>query len=253
MIFMLVYIFGIILYMFLKDDTAAQKKFGHLALCMWTLVMDGTLMDSPGTTATELLHRGTFASVFSVGVFLCFILISALTVMNMLIGVLCEVVSAVGAHEREDAAIRLLKQSILVELLKFDEDGNSMISEDEFNNVMQDDSAVRSLRHLGVDVQYLRDYQQMLYQYQPEYSIEAIMQLCLVCRGDLPVQVQHLVDAQAFTRWFVSENIRASEERIRTLCDSKLERTMQAKIDQSLQAVVAATAQAVQGSTFQAV
>merc|ERR1719362_1851380 len=41
MIFMLVYIFAIILYMFLKDDEAASRKFGNLSLCMWTLVMDG--------------------------------------------------------------------------------------------------------------------------------------------------------------------------------------------------------------------
>merc|ERR1719350_1747308 len=183
MVGLLVYVFAIFLYMFLKDENLLPKKFGTLGLCMWTLMLDGTIMDNPGSVLRPLLDQSTFASVIAVCVFLLFVLLSASTVMNMLIGVLCEVVSAVGHHEREEAAIRLLKQSILVELLKFDKDGDALISKEEFEYIMKDESAMRALVSLGVDVHYLRDYQNMLYEWEAEYSIEAIMQLCLVCRG----------------------------------------------------------------------
>jgi len=62
---------------------------------------------------------------------------SAVLVMNMLIGVLCEVVSSVARSEKDEAAVRLVKESILLQLKKCD-DGDGMISHAELNIVLQD-------------------------------------------------------------------------------------------------------------------
>merc|ERR1712110_974103 len=96
------------------------------SLCMWTLLMDGTLLDAPGVVLNRLVHRGEFNTTVAVIIFLVFILLSALTVMNMLIGILCEVVNAVAASEKEESDIAVMKNSILLELKKFD-DGDGMI------------------------------------------------------------------------------------------------------------------------------
>ena len=48
---------------------------------------------------------------------------SALTVMNMLIGVLCEVVSLTSAQEKEEADVLQMKRHILVMLRAMDVDG----------------------------------------------------------------------------------------------------------------------------------
>merc|ERR1719379_1650147 len=103
----------------MKGEEAAESQFGSVALCMWTLGMDGTLMDSIAQTLTSLLDLGKYHVVF---IFMIFMLLSAITVMNMLIGVLCEVVSAVAADEQEEAAIAAVKSSILVMLKQLDKD-----------------------------------------------------------------------------------------------------------------------------------
>merc|ERR1719281_1452997 len=87
----------------------------------------------------------------AVFVFLSFIMLSALTVLNMLIGVLCEVVTAVGQHERDEADIRLVKQGILKELIKFDVDGSGTISQTELEAAMQSRRAQAVLEEMEVD------------------------------------------------------------------------------------------------------
>merc|ERR1712072_851500 len=102
---------------------------------MWTLLMDGTFMDSTGFMLSTLVFSGKPQAILCACVFMTFILFSAITVMNMLIGVLCEVVSTVAQGEKDDAAIRLVKESILVNLKKFD-NGDGMISRNELAAVM---------------------------------------------------------------------------------------------------------------------
>merc|ERR1719352_2227552 len=117
-------------------------------------------MDSTGEVLTELIQMAKFNTVAACFVFLCFILLSAMTVMNMLIGVLCEVVSTVAQGERDEAAIQLMKDSILVELKQFDNDGNGMISKGELRQVMKSKHALGVLRSIEVDDDCLYELQQ---------------------------------------------------------------------------------------------
>merc|ERR1712048_1204861 len=135
--------------------------------------------------------------------------------MNMLIGVLCEVVTAVGAAEKEEAAIRLMKQTILVELKKFDDDGNAKISRKELENLMQDFETVGVLDNLEIDVHYLLEMQQMFFvDPTAEVSIEKIMEQMLDCRKTQPTTVKHMVSQQNYTHWLIKTSIVQLEERI---------------------------------------
>merc|ERR1712232_67574 len=121
MVSMLIYVFAIVLNMFLKDiaDEEGEYFFSTLPRCMWTLLVNGTLLDAISDPLNALVSMGEFNTTISVIIFFIFVLLSALTVMNMLIGVLCEVVSAVAASEREEADITELKMAVLQELKKF--------------------------------------------------------------------------------------------------------------------------------------
>eukprot|EP00747_Dinoflagellata_sp_TGD_P123434 gnl/TRDRNA2_/TRDRNA2_173818_c4_seq12.p1 gnl/TRDRNA2_/TRDRNA2_173818_c4~~gnl/TRDRNA2_/TRDRNA2_173818_c4_seq12.p1 ORF type:complete len:264 (+),score=46.06 gnl/TRDRNA2_/TRDRNA2_173818_c4_seq12:32-823(+) len=194
--------------MLMNEEESMKSKFGTLPLCMWTLLMDGTFMDSTGSTLRGLLDLGKPHALLAIIFFFSFILVTAMTVMNMLIGVLCEVVSAVAAGEREDSAIRLMKNSILLMLKTFDEDGNGGISRQELRKVMKDPQAVAVLEQLEVDVAYLEQLQNMIYQ-KPgaEVSIEQIIELMLRCRGNLPTTVKHMVLGQDYTRWALTTKL----------------------------------------------
>lgn len=217
MVTLLIYVFGIVIHMGVSDEKGMEAKFETLPRCMWTLLMDGTFLDSTGSVLTELLDRAKFNTVISVVVFLAFILLSAMTVMNMLIGVLCEVVSAVAQGERDEAAIRMMKETILVELQQFDDDGNGMISKSELTHVMKNKQALGVLRSIEVDKESLQELLQMLFYDRgddAEVSIERVMELLLMYRGNLTTTVKHMVEAHAFNRWCLTHQMKVHSDRI---------------------------------------
>jgi len=217
MVLLLLYVFGIIIHMGLSSEEGLEDLFGSLPRCMWTLLIQGTFMDDVGATLTDLLDRGKLNTVLSTCVFLLFILLSATTVMNMLIGVLCEVVSKVAQSEQDEAAITAMKETILVELKTFDDDGNCMISKAELEQVMSSPRAISVLRSIEVDTDCLETLKQMLFWNRPdgaEVHIERIMELLLNYRGNLHTTVKHLVDAQAFTRAYLGHQIKTQSEQL---------------------------------------
>merc|ERR1719271_2255336 len=119
-------------------------------------------MDEPGSVLTTLYMHGTIQAAASCIVFAIFTIISALLVMNMLLGVLCEVVSAVTRKEQDESAVKLVKESILLELKKYD-DGDGMISHDELNQVLQDPHSQRILCSLDVDRLFLTELETALF------------------------------------------------------------------------------------------
>eukprot|EP00747_Dinoflagellata_sp_TGD_P123445 gnl/TRDRNA2_/TRDRNA2_173818_c8_seq1.p1 gnl/TRDRNA2_/TRDRNA2_173818_c8~~gnl/TRDRNA2_/TRDRNA2_173818_c8_seq1.p1 ORF type:complete len:195 (+),score=31.82 gnl/TRDRNA2_/TRDRNA2_173818_c8_seq1:2-586(+) len=127
--------------------------------------------------------------------------------MNMLIGVLCEVVSAVSAAEKEEAAINLVKTTILVLLKQFDEDCSGSISSDELTQVMLDPQAIDVLEHLDIDMQYLQALQGVLFAAKDEVAIEDIIEMMLLCRGDFPTTVQHLILSQRYMAHSVQTSV----------------------------------------------
>merc|ERR1712139_744459 len=109
--------------------------------------MDGTFMDSMGSTLMKMRDEKKYSMVC---VFMVFMLLSAVTVMNMLIGVLCEVVSAVGQAEKENAAVDLVKHTVLLMLMHLDADASGEISKSELQQVLEDPDALRVLTELQV-------------------------------------------------------------------------------------------------------
>lgn len=212
--FLLIYVFGIVMNMILRTEERVNEHFGTLPRTMWTLFVDGTLMDST-TVLSYLVYIGEGHTFLAATVFVIFILLSAMTIMNMLIGVLCEVVSSVAAAEKHEGAVRMMKETIVVQLRNFDSDGNGMICKEELQHVMEDVETTEVLESLQVDVEYLKELQQTFFEHpDSEVSIEHIMDLMLELRGDLPTTQKHMVRGQRFTRWTVANTLRHHEEQI---------------------------------------
>mmetsp|Transcript_47510 Transcript_47510/g.94466 ORF Transcript_47510/g.94466 Transcript_47510/m.94466 type:complete len:632 (+) Transcript_47510:34-1929(+) len=213
MVMALVYIFAIVMNMALKDEPTVHTYFGNLTMTIWTLVLDGVLADSPGTVIRLLASIGTWNGRVGVLIFVVFILISCFFLMNMLIGVLCEVVNSVAEREKDEAAVNLIRETILLLLKEFDSDGNGMINQHELRMVMDDPRAVEVLKSLEVDVIYLDELQGMLFmEPDSEVRIQCALELLLSCRGSLPTTVKHMVAGQAFTRWMLCSTLKQQEE-----------------------------------------
>eukprot|EP00913_Durusdinium_trenchii_P020572 g19322.t1 len=91
------YVYAIVFRLLFDQTTAGNEYFPSVLMAMHKLFMHGTLLDSVSEMMTELLKESWIG--FILGYF--FIISSAITVMNMLIGVLCEVITAVADAEKE--------------------------------------------------------------------------------------------------------------------------------------------------------
>lgn len=212
MISLMIYVFGIVLQMVMSDTamgTELEDRFQSLTWCMWTLLMDGTFMDSTSFVLSTLIRMWKAETILACLLFMAFILLSAMTVMNMLIGVLCEVVSAVAQDERDEAAIKLVKKTILVELKKFDADGDGLISRKEVSQVLRSKHALQVLRTLDIDAGCVHELMDMLFIHRDtEIPIKRFMELLVTYRGNMPTTVKHMVDMQSFSRYHIYEGIK---------------------------------------------
>jgi len=118
---------------------------------MWTLFCSGCILDNITTVASLILME----SFPMAALFLIFVLLSTVMVLNMLIGILCAVVTAVAVSERDKTLISFVKSRLINVLYSLDEDGNGTISKDEFDQLVNIPEAVNALTELGVDVNNL--------------------------------------------------------------------------------------------------
>merc|ERR1719384_2373543 len=111
-------------------------------------MIHGTLLEDVKIMSDALRTE----SAIYVIMFYFFVLMSAFTIMNMLIGVLCEVVSAVAATEKEELLLSYVKGKVQKIVEEIDEDGDQSISRAEFEHILGNAQACRALQDVGVDV-----------------------------------------------------------------------------------------------------
>merc|ERR1712232_1247444 len=193
MVIVLIYIFAIVMNIFLKEDEDTHMYFSTLGLCMWTLLLDGVLGDGTGTMLNLLVHRREPNTIVGVISFFIFMILATITVMNMVIGVLCEVVASVTEAEKEEASHNLLKES-----------------------------AVDCLQALGVHVDFLQTLQVKAYEVKDTtVSIPDLLEQMLMCREEQPATMKHLILQQEIGAWITSNKLHQFEKRLNKKLDAR--------------------------------
>lgn len=202
----LVYVFGIMFTQLTVDaETHVHEVyFKTVPLSMHTLLLDGALMDGVGQVVRDL---GEESLVFA-GVFYIFVLLAALTMMNMLIGVLCEVVSAVASTEKEELTVNYVKEKLQEVILTsgLDEDGDGLISKSEFAKIIEIPEACNTLTEVGIDVVGLVDLSDFIFEEADDddgdkvLSFLDFLEVILQLRGTNTATVKDIVDLRKFVR-----------------------------------------------------
>merc|ERR1712032_1114172 len=128
--------------------------------------------------------------------FYVFILMASLTVMNMLVGVLVEVVKVVSTVEKEQLQVNFVKHRLfhMIEQCAVDGNGDGRISKSEFETLLQKPAAAKALHDVGVDVVGLVDFMDFLFQDGRELSFADFMEMVLSLRGTNVATVKDIVD-----------------------------------------------------------
>merc|ERR1719506_2724819 len=117
-----------------ENEEMLQEYFGNIGISMFTLFVQGTLLDD----LDDLVRGIREDSVLMLLAFFSFILLSSFTVLNMLIGILCDVVNDTEESEKERIKVETVKEVLQAQFNRIDQDGSGKISSKEFEWLCKD-------------------------------------------------------------------------------------------------------------------
>eukprot|EP00928_Gymnodinium_smaydae_P036561 TRINITY_DN25536_c0_g1_i1.p1 TRINITY_DN25536_c0_g1~~TRINITY_DN25536_c0_g1_i1.p1 ORF type:complete len:643 (-),score=164.91 TRINITY_DN25536_c0_g1_i1:153-1868(-) len=179
LLIVLMYIFGIIFVNMMKDTEAGVEFFATVPGSMNSLLTFGVFWDGIGDILGSLSMEGSLYYF----TFLIFVMLAALMVMNLLIGVLCEVVSGVSATEKDAIMVDCVKDILSKHMSAIDENNDGMISKDEFLSMMDSPVLVHALNNINLDVVGLLDLVDDIFIDGCDISIEDFMDYIGQFRG----------------------------------------------------------------------
>lgn len=160
LLLIIIYVFSILFTQLFQGSDAEVKKgcFENVPQSMNCLlkngVFSGQMQVSDGTLDAGLVYYLIMIAYLS---------LACLSVMNLLIGILCEVVTNVAQAEKEHMAANDVKNKLGEVMRGIDRDGDNLITESEFHMLVEQPQACQTLDSIGVDVVALADFGDFLF------------------------------------------------------------------------------------------
>lgn len=144
-----------------SEGCLGDTEFGELGqdLCasmgdtFMTLFTRGVLGDNLDETVQAILDQ----SVMLMWVFLIFLIITFATLLNMLIGVICNVISEAASDEEEQEAANSLRDTIEEAFAQIDSDHNGLLSSQEWQQIKDDEKVREAFRNIGVEEERMEE------------------------------------------------------------------------------------------------
>jgi hypothetical protein len=175
----------------------SEDFFGNLGQSMFTLLCNGTLLDDVAGLVKAIREE----NVIMLGLFFLFIVLSSFTVLNMLIGILCEVVEHTGKEEQDKIKRENLRDVITEAFEAIDKDGSNKISQIEFDAMCKDGAVLATLEaELGIDAARVIEMRELLFMDQDgkcELTFEAFLKMLIRLR---PEEQASTMDVQQFRK-----------------------------------------------------
>lgn len=211
LLLVVIYMFGIGFRNLTHNTEAGSLYFATVPKAMSTLLVYGCFMEDVPNVVQALGQVG----VFHAGVFVAFVLLASLLLLNMSVGMLCEVVSVIAAAEKEALAMSFVKQQVQEAWKELDANGDGHISKAELTELLTRPSAARALSEVGVDVVDLVDFAEFSFPEEEErVNLEEFIEVIIRLRGSNKATVKDVVDLRKFIRQeFLRAHDRAMETR----------------------------------------
>jgi len=207
LLILMLYVFGIIFRSQAVGLDIEKKYFHSVPWAMWSLLMHGTFLDNIAEVLEEVLKSSSVLAM----VFFVFILLSSFTVMNMLIGIVCEVISKVKQHEDTEADRFYLRTHLLEILDCYDTNNDQCIGRTEFDLLMKNPEILETLREFGTDAAGLIMMSDVIFEKKTEnskkgkLSFEELIDTVMRLQGEHAAKVTDVVELRKFTKQSVKE------------------------------------------------
>jgi len=110
LLIIILYVFGVGFKQLTTDTVVGTTYFSGVLSSMHSLVIFGIQYDGVTDLMDLIQQEDSYILIFP---FYLFVLLASLTVLNMLIGVLCEVIGAVASCEQEELQIHYVREKLL--------------------------------------------------------------------------------------------------------------------------------------------
>lgn len=184
---MIVYVFAIAFTQVAVDTPAGHAYFSSLPQAMFSLIFNGCFNNNLVEMARLSFQDDLVVSFLFAG----FLLIAPLTVMNLLLGVLVEVVRVVATAEQEGRVVRNLKEELHYAKEAMGAD-DTTISQEEFISLLQNDQAIDVLQDVGVDLIALVKDPNIIFEGEPFMGFQDFLDEILLLRGSNTATVKDL-------------------------------------------------------------
>eukprot|EP00401_Gymnodinium_catenatum_P013878 CAMPEP_0117516926 /NCGR_PEP_ID=MMETSP0784-20121206/31345_1 /TAXON_ID=39447 /ORGANISM="" /LENGTH=498 /DNA_ID=CAMNT_0005312785 /DNA_START=106 /DNA_END=1599 /DNA_ORIENTATION=+ len=149
----LVFVFSVFFRQF-TEGTDLAEAFPTLPQTMHTLIRYGVLLDSVGRLSLLFTEHSYICLIL----WYFFILLSAVTIMNMLIGVACEVIQTIAAEENKGLIICYVKETLEAILAREGYLTNDLVfTKEKFLQVLEKPETAQLLTEVDVNVFALVD------------------------------------------------------------------------------------------------
>lgn len=187
LIMIMVYVFAIAFVQLTRQHEIGAQHFRSVWPAMFTLTVEAIFPDQ-GWLLGELTDAGWYYGV----IFFIFLVLATLTMVNMLIGILCEVACRVSAREKEIMDIEMVEAKLL-QIIKesLDMNHDNRISKTEFLDIAKNDKACKALHQVGVEAADLVQHADHIFDEETEdgsyaerkLDFNEFMQVILKLRG----------------------------------------------------------------------
>jgi len=194
----LLYVYAIGFVQLLRE-TSAGHLFRTVPAAMSTLLLRVSLLDNPHPVFDQVRAN----SLIGVVLLYFFLVMSFITIHNLLVGLICEVITAVAATERETILVKHV-HSILMSCLNTSTQVKSrrLITREEFVKFLQNYDAIRALENLGIDTVDLIDSAHFIFEGEDGFAREVPMSdflgMLLALRGSNTATVKDIVGLRKF-------------------------------------------------------
>lgn len=154
LLMILLYVFAIIMVQTMDDTEAKRELFPTVMESIYSLLIHGFFIDNLGLVLDSIGRQNPLVAC----VFMLIVFSAGWMVQNMLIGVLCEVVSNVGMEERANLKRQEVEEKLEFVFDKMNKKKTAEITKDVFMLVFEDDQIAQCFAEVGVDVIGLLDY-----------------------------------------------------------------------------------------------
>eukprot|EP00927_Polykrikos_kofoidii_P002552 TRINITY_DN11018_c0_g1_i1.p1 TRINITY_DN11018_c0_g1~~TRINITY_DN11018_c0_g1_i1.p1 ORF type:complete len:827 (+),score=157.68 TRINITY_DN11018_c0_g1_i1:169-2481(+) len=186
----IIYTFGIAFTQLMDGTDVGKTMFPTVPEAMNTLLLRGALPDQESivTDVSEVHPLFRYLILF-------YILMASLIVMNMLVGVFCEVVTVVSEVEKEQLLLTWVKTELQTFYTgsEMDQNGDSILQRDEFDLLLSNPTVAKALSTVGVDVLGLVDLTDFIFAEKDGLSFVDFMEVILQFRGSNTATVKDVV------------------------------------------------------------